>query len=201
MVQLPNRRRLAQLAHIAESTSIYAMVPRQLLSTVALLMALIPSAFASHLLSTVQNEVVSAWLHKHPGYRVANDKDCACDEDLRAMRKTGYGGRWKPVPDYHPYAVSGDFNGDGEVDFAVAVIRTNAAHKFTILVFNGPIKSVDDPPSFVEADSNLTGTGFFYGPPRPRPYRLVVGAFESEGYILVPKGRTYRFQPVSTENE
>jgi hypothetical protein len=177
------------------------MLCRQCVSTVTLLLSLIPSTSASHLLSTAQKEVVSAWLHEHPGYRLANDKDCSCDEDLQTLRKTGYGGRWKPVADYHPYAVSGDFNGDGQVDLAVAVIRTNAAHKFTILVFNGPIKSIGAPPSFIDADSNLTGSGFFYGPPRPRPYRLVVGAFESEGYVLVPKGRTYRLQPVSSENE
>lgn len=164
-------------------------------------LALIPSASATHLLSTDQKKVVSAWLGKHPGYRLATDKDCACDEDLRTIRVTGYGGRWKPVPDYHPYVVSGDFNGDGEIDFAVAVVRTNAPHKFTILVFNGPITSVGDAPSFVDADSDLTGIGFFYGPPRPKPYRLVVGAFESEGYVLTPKGRTYRLIPISTENE
>jgi hypothetical protein len=177
------------------------MLYRPWVSTVALSLAFIQSASASHLLSADQKEVVSTWLHKHPGYRLANEKDCACDEDLRTMQRTGYGGRWKPVPDYHPYAVSGDFNGDGEIDFAVAVIRTNVAHKFTILVFNGPIKSIGDSPSFVDADSNLTGTGFFYRPPRPKPYRLVVGAFESEGYVLVPKGRTYRLHPVSSEDE
>jgi hypothetical protein len=117
------------------------------------------------------------------------------------MRVVGYGGRWKPVPDYHPYAVTGDFNGDGNIDFAVAVVRTNAPRKFTILVFNGPIKSVDDAPSFVESDSQMKGIGFFFGPPRPKPYRLVVGAFQSEGYVLTPKGRTYRLLPISSENE
>jgi hypothetical protein len=117
------------------------------------------------------------------------------------MRAEGYGGRWKPMPDYHPYVVSGDFNGDGEIDFAVAVIRTNGTGKFTILVFNGPIKSGEGSPSFIDTDSNLKGIGFFYGPPRPKPFRLVVGAFESEGYILSPKGKTYRLEPVSSENE
>ena len=177
------------------------MLFRHLVIAPALALALIPSAFASHVLSTAQKEVVSAWLKKHPGYRLANDQDCACDDDLRTIRAKGYGGKWKPVPDYHPYVVSGDFNGDGEIDFAVAVIRTNAAHKFTIVVFNGPIKSINEAPSFIDADSNLTGIGFFYGPPRPKPYRLAVGAFESEGYILVPKGRSYRLEPVSSEDE
>jgi len=177
------------------------MLTRQWIFAVALALALSQSASAGYLLSIDQKNVVTAWLSKHPGYRLANDKDCACDEDLRTMRATGYGGRWKPVPDYHPYAVSGDLNGDGNIDFAVAVIRTNAARKFTILVFNGPIKSVTDAPSFVDSDSDLTGVGFFYGPPRPKPYRLVVGAFESEGYVLEPKSRTYRLRPVSSENE
>jgi hypothetical protein len=169
--------------------------------TVALALALIQSASASHQLSTDQRAVVSAWLNKHPGFRLANDKDCACDEDLRTIRTTRDGGKWKPVPDYHPYAVSGDLNGDGKIDFAIAVVRKNAPRKFTILVFNGPIKSIDDAPSFVDADLDLTRVGFFYGPPRPKPYRLVLGEFESEGSVLVPKGRTYRWQSVSSENE
>lgn len=177
------------------------MISRHWVTGLALLLTLIPSASASYVLSTDQKEVVSAWLRQHPGYRLANDKDCSCDADLRTMRVTGYGGRWKPVPDYHPYVVSGDFNGDGEIDFAIAVARRNTAQRFMILVFNGPIKADGAAPSFVDTISGLTGIGFFYGPPRPRPYRLVVGAFGSEGDVLVPKGRTYRWQPVSSENE
>jgi hypothetical protein len=34
--------------------------------------------------------------------------------------------------------------------------------------------------------------GLFYGPPRPKPYRLIVGTFESEGLVLQPLGNTYR---------
>jgi hypothetical protein len=177
------------------------MVYRHWVFTLALVLSLIPSAFASHSLSTDQREVLSAWLRQNPGYRLANDKDCACDADLHTMRVTGYGGRWKPLLDYHPYVVRGDFNGDGEIDFAVAVMRTNTPHKFKILVFNGPIKSVGEAPSFVDSISGFTGIGFFYGPPRPKPYRLVVGAFASEGDVLAPKGQTYRWQPVSSENE
>jgi hypothetical protein len=177
------------------------MVSQRWVFCVVIALALVPRVSASHDLSADQKGAVSAWLGKHPGYRLANDKDCACDDDLRTIRSTGYGGKWKHIPDYHPYVANGDFNGDGQIDFAVAVIRTNGTRKFTILVFNGPIKSPDDSPSFVDSDSNLRGIGFFYGPPRPKPYRLVVGAFESEGYVLVPKGQTYRFQPISSENE
>jgi len=177
------------------------MISRHWMFSVALGLTLVLPAHASHILSTNQKGVVSAWLNMNPGFRQATDKDCACDEDLRTMRTTGYGGRWKPIPDYHPYVVSGDFNGDGQIDFAVAVIRTSVTRKFTILVFNGPINSPDDLPSFVDSNSDLTGIGFFYGPPRPKPYRLVVGAFESEGYVLLPRGLTYRLQPITSENE
>ncbi len=160
-----------------------------------------PALRAGHRLGAEQQAQVSAWLASHPEYRLATDKDCACDEDLHTMRTTGYGGKWKPVPDYHPYVANGDFNGDGKLDLAVAVIQVTIPHKFTILVFNGPIQSRPQDPAFIEEDANLTGIGFFFGPPRPKPYRLVVGAFESEGYILVPRGRTYRLDPVSTEDE
>ena len=163
-------------------------------------LSLSPVFAARHVLVLAEKEVVSSWLGRHPGYRLATDRDCNCDEDLRKIRSEGYGGRWKPVPNYHPYTVIGDFNGDGEDDVAVAVVRTKDTLKFTILVFNGPFKR-DESPSFTDADLKMTGVGFFFGPPRPKPYRLVVGPFESEGYILIPKGQTYRVDAISTENE
>ncbi len=88
--------------------------------------------------------------------------------------------------------MAGDFNGDGELDFVVAMVETKAARKFTMLVFNGPLRP-NEAPSFINTDLSMSGIGFFFGPPRPKPYRLVVGAFESEGYILIPKGQTYQF--------
>jgi hypothetical protein len=77
--------------------------------------------------------------------------------------------------------VTGDFNGDGATDFAVVVIKEHAEHEFTLLVFNGPLDQKRPLPAFVDAHSDLTKTdGLFYGPPRPKPYRLVLGPFESE---------------------
>ena len=169
--------------------------------TAALFASSVNPGFAGqHTSTAAQKQVASYWVAKHPGYRIATDKDCACEEELHKIREEGYGGRWKPVPYYHPYTVAGDFNGDGELDFAVAVLRTKVSHEFKILVFNGPIR-LHEAPSVLEMDGSIAGVGLFYGPPRPKPYRLVVSAFESEGDVLVPKGRTYRVEPISSENE
>lgn len=107
--------------------------------------------------------------------------------------RVGSGGAWKPVPDYHPYIATGDFNGDGIRDFAVAVID-KSTRKFTVLVFNGPFDHPSVAPSFIDPNIDLQGRGFFYGSPRPKPYRLVVGRFEAEGALLQPHGKTYRYE-------
>jgi hypothetical protein len=93
--------------------------------------------------------------------RVATDADCACDESLERYRK-GYGGGWKPAPDYHPYASAGDFSGDNVEDKAVLVVRKSSSSYPTLLIFNGPFKSQ---PPFVEEGVELGGTGLFFGPP------------------------------------
>ena len=152
-----------------------------------------PGLFASHTLNSGQISAVTAWLSDHPGYRLADDRDCACDESIQAMR-AGSSGDWKPVPDYHPYAVSGDFNGDGVTDFAVVVISTRKARDFTLLAFNEPVDVNHPVPAFMWQHRDLTRTGLFYGPPRPKPYRLLIGPFESEGLVLQPRGKTYRLE-------
>jgi hypothetical protein len=98
-----------------------------------------------------------------------------------------------PVPDYHPYRATGDFNGDGSEDFAVIVVERSAAHDDNALVvFNGPFRKSTSRPAFIERGLNIKGVGLFYGPPRPKPYRLLIGRFESDsGALVTPRGRTY----------
>jgi hypothetical protein len=147
--------------------------------------------FAAHTLTARQEEVLASWLSRNPDFRLATDEDCKCDEDIQQM-KHGDGGVWKPVPDYHPYTATGDFNGDGVSDFAVVVIdKTKSMKNFELLVFNGPFRNGMRAPAFVQSGLER-GDALFFGPPRPRPYRLVVGPFESDNTaILVPHGRTY----------
>jgi hypothetical protein len=152
----------------------------------------VATLLAAHTLNSKQMTVVEFWLKHHPDYRLATDPDCNCTDDLQRMRR-GSGRLWKPVPDYHPYVVTGDFNGDGKTDIACTVV-SRSTHKYGLLVFNGPFDSQDVARALFDKDSGLAGHPLFYGPPRPKPYRLVVGPFESEGTIVEPQGSTYRYR-------
>jgi hypothetical protein len=147
-------------------------------------------AWSGHTLTAGQEKALESWLALHTTFRVATDADCECSDDIQQMRA---GGVSEPVPDYHPYRAVGDFNGDGTVDFAVVLIdRSKKDHNFTIAVFNGPYHGQTSSPAFLQSGFDK-GIGLFFGPPRPKPYRLVLGPFESEGDILMPYGKTYRF--------
>ena len=149
-------------------------------------------AWGGHTLTAQDQKVLKGWLSKHPEDRLATDEDCDCAGDIAQM-KAGYGGKWKPVPDYHPYTATGDFNGDGVEDFAVVVIDSSKKEKnYTLLVFNGPFDVEKAVPNFIKPGLDLKYVGLFYGPPRPRPYRLLLSGFENDsGSLLAPRGKSY----------
>jgi hypothetical protein len=153
---------------------------------------LLGTARAGHTLDKMQAKVLENWFKAHPGYRLATDAYCKCDEDIRNLR-SGSGGGWRAVPDYHPYVATGDFNGDGKEDFAVLVLKKSAAgSSFALAVFNGPLAATNEKEAFFEENLPDSGQALFFGPPRPKPYRLVVGRFESDsGFRLEPHGKSY----------
>jgi hypothetical protein len=152
-------------------------------------------AWAGHTLTPQELKTEAAWLSGHPHFRAAVDGDCDCSEDIQQM-KVGDGGVWRPVLDYHPYIATGDFNGDGIRDLAVVVIdRTKTIHQFSLLVFNGPFSLESVEPTFVASGLDLRYMGLDFGPPRPRPYRLIVGRFGTDNTsVLVPHGQTYNLR-------
>ncbi len=170
------------------------MAHRSLFLLIACLFCVTP-AWSGHTLATQEQKVLKSWLAQHKEYRLATDEDCDCAEDIKQM-KAGTGGKWKPVPDYHPYTATGNFNGDSVRDFAVVVIDPSKKEKnFALLVFNGPFESETASPAFVKSGLDLKYTGLFYGPPRPKPYRLLLGRFESDsGSLLIPSGRGYNLE-------
>jgi hypothetical protein len=158
-------------------------------------LVLVAPAWRGHTLTAQEQKVLKGWLAHHPQYRLAKDEDCDCGGDIEQM-KAGAGGVWKPVRDYHPYTATGDFNGDGVEDFAVVLIdRTKQEKNFALIVFNGPFDSETLSPAFMQSGMDLKYIGLFYGPPRPKPYRLLLGPFESDsGALLIPHGHSYRLE-------
>lgn len=150
-------------------------------------------AFAAYTLQAEQQKTIHAWLKVHRGYRLAEDRDCNCEEELRTIR-TACADCVAPVPDYHPYTVSGDLNGDNVIDFAVAIVNKRNPKDFTLLVFNGPYNSERPLPAFIESHIDMTNIGLFYGPPGGMRNRLLIGRFESEGQVLEPHGKGYRLR-------
>lgn len=108
-----------------------------------------------------------------------------------------------PEPDYHPYLVVGDFNGDGYVDFAVVVDNTsklenNFVNASTLLVFNGPFSGKIKSPAFIQSDMELGDNTIFFGPTLPnehKPIGFALAPFNSEPTVLlIPHKNTYKWK-------
>jgi hypothetical protein len=133
---------------------------------------------------------IAAWLAQHPNYRIAIDADCDCPEDIRRLR-VGSPPDWPPNPAYHPYYLAGDFVGDGVQDVAIGVISLKDFAKFRVLIVHGPNPSGKRRPNFLSERLDIR-QGLFFGAPRPKPWQLGVGPFESEGVLFEPTATGYR---------
>ena len=136
-------------------------------------------------------ESILRWLSHHSDYRLAKDSDCSCDDDL-AQARAGWPPEWPPAPDYHPYYIVGDFRGDGAEDVAVGVISQQHPNKFRVLIIHGRPPSGTARKAFLSEELDFR-QGLFYGAPRPKPWRLGVGPFESDGVTFEPTRDGYRF--------
>lgn len=130
-------------------------------------------------LSGALGRLVSGWLLQHPTYSLMVDADCACADDLREIRTANLG-VWRARPDYRPFLATGDFDGDGQADAAVAVTTDHRA--FRVLILHGPnARKPYLSPVFTP------GQMLFFGAPRPRPWRLIVGPYGIDTpALLVP---------------
>lgn len=137
-------------------------------------------------LSAPQLATLQGWLTRNPTFRRATAKDCHCDDDIRQMRTVGtYDG---PTPDYDPYTRVGDFRHNGQLDFAVVVIDGKQQTEGTLLIFDGPFQGEAKRPAFVGGIGHVPRVAIFKSPKGPWP---VVGEFESEGCVYLPRKATY----------
>jgi hypothetical protein len=123
--------------------------------------------------------------------------DSAGNEHVESCRRLVQELRaWTKDPAANPFYTKGDFNGDGKEDFAVVLTDAHqsktGAKSATVVVFNGPFQSA----GAVEAVFSLSGRSVSesflgYGPPRGKPWHLIIGSPESEGRALVWRNGRY----------
>ncbi len=140
-----------------------------------------PDLSALPTLDDSEKAALGSYLSTRSDLRLPQESECGCDDDLSQMR----GGD----PGYQPYILRGDFNGDGEEDFAVLLVR----------------ESEDGPPSGVLAIFNGPFSG--YSPPAPaavfkarfgkfvalfaKDGELLLGQFHDTGCVYAPNGDGY----------
>jgi hypothetical protein len=155
-----------------------------------LVAALATAPCCAYTLDRTESAVVGDWLKSQRNLRAAVDADSKCPDDIARMRQGTPG--IDAVPDYHPYRVAADFNRDGERDVAIVVVHEGSGN-FGLVVFNGPLAKGEEPAFEEGFGRDLACSGLFIGPPRPAPYELLVGPFESDNNrVLVPDGAGYR---------
>jgi hypothetical protein len=129
--------------------------------------------------------IVESWLKLRPDLRLATDADNTNKEGLASTRN----GRGH---NYNPYYVVGDFNGDKQEDFAVALVKKKKSQwPFVFAIFNGPAARAIKPTFSVDAD--LTDGGIFYNPENPPSgFRLAFGTFQTDNCVIVnPRRQSY----------
>jgi len=146
-----------------------------------------PEIVALPLLDNLQKIAVADWLVRNPDFRIATEKDCDCDDDIRFTREKGPFG--SPLPTYEPYLSVGDFNGDGKQDFGIIVVDLHNPDKGMLLIFNGPFGKGSKLPAFTTTVGTLKRIALFQS---YKIGRLLIGPFESEGCVYEPEGETYR---------
>ena len=155
-------------------------------------------------LSGVHDRLLRKWLSTRADLRPAGMEDCvdrrldsagkerrdSCERLVQELRA------WTKDAETNPWYAKGDFNGDGAEDFAVVLTDTplkKGAHKSAIVaVFNGPFRTgrcVE--PAFLQTRRSRSETFLGFGPPRPKPWHLIIGMPDSEGAALVWRDGRY----------
>lgn len=132
-----------------------------------------------------QRPALRAWLAGHRPYRVVDEAECACDDELFAIRHAAVGHRADRSGHlYHPYYAEGDFDGDGKSDFAVVVADRRSGRARRVLIFTrsgaGYVPFLS---GHIARESML-----FADTPPPARTRLTVGSWRLSRQVFDPAG-------------
>ena len=126
-------------------------------------------------MSYAQRVPMQKWLKANGFYRLATEaRDCSNSEGLSRTREY-----WGAL--YYPYYKAGEFNLDGNDDFAVALIDTRKTKdNFDVAIFHGDGRGGYSPkPFYISRGHDLASGGLFYNG-FGRGGRLFAGSFESD---------------------
>jgi len=135
----------------------------------------------SHLRSN-HRQILSQWLSSHSEFRPAVEADCDRGE-LEFWREEIHAHE-------HPYYSVGDFNADGDEDFAVILLA--GQDEAALIVFNGPFTRAN--PAYFERHFERDGIYIVYDHVVSK--RLFLGILEGDSYCmtLIPRGRGYTYK-------
>lgn len=130
--------------------------------------------------------VLRLWLDTRSGWRPA-----VIDDDLDAtspdQRPFVLDNIKSEGPNFHPFYVAADFNGDGRTDFAV-ICTTNDRSNWAVAIFNAPFGKT---PTFY-TEKLGRGDWLFWKANDGFGKRFIIGVPESDsGYIVRPRGNRY----------
>jgi hypothetical protein len=137
-------------------------------------------------LSRQQRETLQNWLTRNPVFRIATEEDCLNKQGLAGTREEFGSG-------YQPYYAAGDFNHDGDDDFAVVLVdKRKKKDRYAVLIFNGtPNGDYGSTQAYFEGGYDLSEGGLFYFG-YGRGDRLAAGVFMSDTCIgLRARGKGY----------
>ena len=147
-------------------------------------------AFAK--MQTAHAAALRTWLAAKPHLRPATEADCTNKDGLKLQRSGD--------ANYQPYYFTGDFNGDRQTDFAVALVDSKKAKDkgFALVIFNGGKSGFRQ--AHFQSNLDLRRSGlFFFG---EKPERLAVGEFQTDdcGYFKWSGGKYVAENCASGEN-
>lgn len=144
-----------------------------------------PEVEALQNLSVDQKQVLTIWLSKNEPFRPTKDQECNCNDDIKEIRQEGLWG--KPVPHYHPYLLTGDFNRDKHPDFVIVLTNKEKPGRRTLAIFNGSAGSQSSDAAFtLEVDPSGV---LYYEQERPLSFGI---GFTDNLCVLTPTGLTYK---------
>jgi hypothetical protein len=145
---------------------------------------------ASHILPR-HRPVLQKWLDSRPTWRPATLDDAFAGTD-REGTEFLKGEIKSKGNNYHPYYAVGDFNRDGDEDFAV-IIKNKT--KLAIAIFNGPFGSTRNPPPAFYSETVGQGSWLFWVTDDQFGRRFIVGPPASDaGYIIRPHDKHYKLE-------